>query len=158
GLSTGDSPKRTMSPGSKTQALMRGPQAEHERGSDKRRASQNRLLASDLRPVRERFDLASGRAVLALLRMGATLFGCLLAPTPHVQAEPAGPFAQLNPTVSPAPALLGQDARQYEAEVRPFLARYCFECHGVEKPKGDLRLDLLRTDFSEEDTREKWQI
>ncbi len=40
--------------------------------------------------------------------------------------------------------------------VRAIIARYCFDCHGLEKPKGDLRLDRLSADFAEESIREKW--
>src|SRR5437899_188721 len=45
-----------------------------------------------------------------------------------------------------------QDAatRQYNEQIRPFLARHCLECHGTEKPKGDLRLDRLSPDFAGE--------
>ena len=39
------------------------------------------------------------------------------------------------------------EARQYDEQVRPFLARHCQECHGGEKPKGDFRLDRLTSDF-----------
>ena len=38
----------------------------------------------------------------------------------------------------PARAAEGPDA--YGREVRPLLARYCFGCHGENKPKGGLNL------------------
>jgi len=47
-------------------------------------------------------------------------------------------------------ALLLQDPRAV-------LERRCFECHGAEKAKGELRLDLLPTDFSVRETRERWR-
>lgn len=34
-------------------------------------------------------------------------------------------------------------ARQFEAEVRPLLAKHCVSCHGGDDPKGDLRLDSI---------------
>ena len=34
----------------------------------------------------------------------------------------------------------------YQADVRPLLQKYCFECHGATKPKGDIRLDTLSID------------
>lgn len=37
--------------------------------------------------------------------------------------------------------------QMYQSQVRPLLQKYCFECHGAEKPKKDLRLDNLSTDF-----------
>jgi mono/diheme cytochrome c family protein len=40
--------------------------------------------------------------------------------------------------------------------VRPFLARHCLECHGASKPKGDLRLDRISTDFMDPVGRERW--
>jgi mono/diheme cytochrome c family protein len=48
------------------------------------------------------------------------------------------------------------DAKKSHEQVRAFFARHCFECHGVEKPKGDFRLDRLSPDFADEATREKW--
>ena len=32
---------------------------------------------------------------------------------------------------------------------RPFLKAHCFECHGSEKQKGELRFDTLGTNLSE---------
>jgi hypothetical protein len=45
----------------------------------------------------------------------------------------------------------------YETQVRPFLARYCLACHGLEKSKGELRLDALAPDFANRDHRKRWQ-
>ncbi len=58
----------------------------------------------------------------------------------------------------PSPALGegGVDGKPYDEQVRPFLVRHCLECHGVEKPKGDLRLDRLSSDFAVEANREQW--
>ncbi|HEX7901476.1 MAG TPA: DUF1592 domain-containing protein [Planctomycetota bacterium] len=39
--------------------------------------------------------------------------------------------------------LLLPQAAPYEERVRPFLAAHCLECHGAEKPKGNVRLDQL---------------
>lgn len=41
---------------------------------------------------------------------------------------------------------------------RPFLERHCHECHSGESPKGDLRLDQLKTDFAEADVRKQWRL
>jgi hypothetical protein len=49
------------------------------------------------------------------------------------------------------------DAKRYDDQVRPFLVRHCLECHGAEKPKGDLRLDRLSPDFADAASRERWQ-
>ena len=40
---------------------------------------------------------------------------------------------------------------------RPFLKAHCFECHGSEKQKGELRFDTLGTNLSELHTLEAWQ-
>ncbi len=48
------------------------------------------------------------------------------------------------------------DSKQYDEQVRPFLVRHCLECHGMEKPKGNLRLDRLSEDFAIEANREQW--
>lgn len=67
-------------------------------------------------------------------------------------------FAQDGP-IEPGPAARSEAkslSRQYDDEVRPFLERYCFSCHGLEKPKGNLSLEKLSRDFSSKETREKW--
>jgi hypothetical protein len=51
----------------------------------------------------------------------------------------------------------GSSAKQYSEQVRPFLVRHCLECHGTEKPKGDLRLDKLAIDFADKASRDAWQ-
>jgi hypothetical protein len=48
------------------------------------------------------------------------------------------------------------DARGYDEHVRPFFARHCLECHGTEKPKGNLRLDQLAPDFAGQESQERW--
>ncbi len=50
----------------------------------------------------------------------------------------------------------GPDARPFDEQVRPFLLRYCVECHGAEKPKGNLRLDRLSPDFADAANRDRW--
>ena len=37
----------------------------------------------------------------------------------------------------------------FTQQVRPILAKYCFECHSGPKAKGDLHLDTLSLDFTE---------
>src|SRR5438128_135842 len=57
---------------------------------------------------------------------------------------------------APVKAPVTPDAKQYDEQVRPFLARHCLECHGGKKPKGDLRLDRLAPDFADAASRERW--
>lgn len=38
--------------------------------------------------------------------------------------------------------------RFFEVEVRPLLAKKCWECHGPDKQKGELRLDSLNAMLS----------
>ena len=40
---------------------------------------------------------------------------------------------------------------------RQFLQKYCLECHGAEKQKGDYRFDTLGTDLMDLGTLEAWQ-
>ena len=40
---------------------------------------------------------------------------------------------------------------------KPFLKKYCFECHGAEKQQGDYRFDTLGTDLTNLQTLEIWQ-
>lgn len=67
-------------------------------------------------------------------------------------------FAKIISTVTAAPELVGtaQDAKEFNDQVRPFLVRHCLVCHGAEKPKGDLRLDRLSSDSSDETNRAAW--
>jgi mono/diheme cytochrome c family protein len=51
----------------------------------------------------------------------------------------------------------GPDATQNDETIRSILVKHCFECHGVEKPKGDFRVDRLPSDFADDDAREAWQ-
>ena len=82
------------------------------------------------------------RAGVVLLCIGIVLLGYRLDATGTAQSTPADQVAR---------------AKTYGEQVRPFLVRHCFECHATEKPKGDLRLDRLETDFTNEANRERWQ-
>lgn len=42
-------------------------------------------------------------------------------------------------------------------DIRPFLERHCYECHGKEEQKADLRLDTLGTDLGDESILGHWQ-
>src|SRR5206468_2696223 len=90
--------------------------------------------------------LARVCAGVALLGLGAVPSGYQQVVVPSEQAGSPEAFA---PTIALEPALprpvqgRGPDARQYDDLVRPFLVRHCLECHGIEKPKGDIRLDRL---------------
>jgi hypothetical protein len=53
--------------------------------------------------------------------------------------------------VPPAP-----DDEGFERIVRPFIGKYCVECHGPDEQKGKLRLDTLGNDFSDPRTAELW--
>lgn len=48
-------------------------------------------------------------------------------------------------------------SKQFDVEVKPFLARHCLSCHSGEKPKGDFSLDKLAPDFTDEKARSRWQ-
>ena len=55
-----------------------------------------------------------------------------------------------------APFAVGQDAEKaarvdFEKQIRPFLRDHCVKCHGSDKQKGDLRLDLRRYVFTGKD-------
>ena len=41
--------------------------------------------------------------------------------------------------------------------VIPFLQEHCYQCHGEEKQKGDIRLDTLSTNFSDAKNAITWQ-
>src|SRR5262245_2298624 len=90
--------------------------------------------------------LGEQRAAGRRLRRGASV--CAAAACLVLAATQAdGTFAQQAP-----------ERVQGDDPVRSLLTRYCFECHAVEKPKGDLRLDRLSTDFADESVREQWTV
>src|SRR3954452_17068781 len=60
-------------------------------------------------------------------------------------------------TTQPPARAAGPDAKPYEEQVRPFLDRYCVECHGAEKPRKGLRLDRLSPDFADPAGHATWQ-
>lgn len=45
----------------------------------------------------------------------------------------------------------------YEQQVRPFLTKHCFECHGQSDGKAGLKLHDLGTDFSAGDNADTWK-
>ena len=55
----------------------------------------------------------------------------------------------------PAYAGLGADDKLNSA--RPFLEKYCYECHGAEEQKGGIRLDDLGNDLTKYENLEIWQ-
>ncbi|HET6252168.1 MAG TPA: DUF1592 domain-containing protein [Tepidisphaeraceae bacterium] len=50
----------------------------------------------------------------------------------------------------------GPAANPFDQTIRPILQAHCVKCHSGEKAKGDLRLDQLKPDFSDQVTREHW--
>jgi Protein of unknown function (DUF1592)/Protein of unknown function (DUF1588)/Protein of unknown function (DUF1587)/Protein of unknown function (DUF1585)/Protein of unknown function (DUF1595)/Planctomycete cytochrome C len=50
----------------------------------------------------------------------------------------------------------GTGSKSYDTLVSPFLSKYCFECHAIEKSKGDLRLDRLPIEFADRANVERW--
>jgi hypothetical protein len=49
------------------------------------------------------------------------------------------------------------DAKAYDAQIKPFITRYCLDCHSGEKPKGDFSLDKLAPNFTDDASRKRWQ-
>jgi len=45
----------------------------------------------------------------------------------------------------------------YQSILKPFLSKYCIECHGAEKNEADLRLDTLKFDLNDFDSVQEWQ-
>ena len=46
---------------------------------------------------------------------------------------------------------------EFQAKIKPFVNKYCTECHGEKKQKSGLRLDTLSTSLTDLDTAEEWQ-
>lgn len=45
---------------------------------------------------------------------------------------------------------------KYVNEIQPILDKYCYQCHGATKQKGDMRLDVLNWDMVHGGDAEKW--
>ncbi|MDA9859332.1 DUF1592 domain-containing protein, partial [Rubripirellula sp.] len=57
--------------------------------------------------------------------------------------------------VASATAESGTNA--YQNQIRPYLSKYCFQCHGPEQQKADLRLDQLDPDLVSGSDADMWQ-
>jgi uncharacterized membrane protein len=49
-----------------------------------------------------------------------------------------------------------KEALYYKNNIRPIVEKYCFECHGEEKQKGDMRLDTLHWSMINGLDAERW--
>lgn len=47
-------------------------------------------------------------------------------------------------------------ADEFTQDIRPFLAKYCFSCHGAKLQKGNLRLDTLTNEFADAAKSASW--
>ncbi len=56
---------------------------------------------------------------------------------------------------APNPALAGAEAA-FQSEIRPFVAKHCFECHGDGKAKGDFSLDPFKDAKSMQKAPDAW--
>jgi cytochrome c553 len=48
------------------------------------------------------------------------------------------------------------DAAQFNSTIAPLIQKYCGECHGGEKPKGNFRVADLSTDFADAEHARRW--
>ncbi|MFM8250857.1 MAG: DUF1592 domain-containing protein [Planctomycetota bacterium] len=97
-----------------------------------------------VRRVWWRRSLRSPCALVMLLLGLAQLSSILLVPTGCTlrAAEPqAAPGLQL----------------KYDADVRPLLQKYCFDCHSGEKPESGIALDRYREETARTTQRAAWQ-
>ena len=60
-----------------------------------------------------------------------------------------------SPSVSDA--IAESRSGSYQTVLRPYLAKYCFQCHGPEQQKADLRLDQLDPDMVHGSDTDMWQ-
>lgn len=52
--------------------------------------------------------------------------------------------------------ILQADESYFSTKVQPFLKKHCFDCHGEDKEKGDVRLDILKGDFTKGNESRIW--
>lgn len=57
----------------------------------------------------------------------------------------------------PSVALCQLKTSAYANQIRPYLAKYCFQCHGPEQQKAGLRLDQLDPDMIHGSDTDMWQ-
>ena len=93
-------------------------------------------------------------ALAVIVVLGA---GCLPAAAPPDAGAAEEPPKAAAPTEGKE-GLAPPAARPYDDQVRPFLIRYCQECHGGDKPRGDFRIDQLTADFDARPGAERWPI
>lgn len=74
------------------------------------------------------------------LRVGGAFLGCVLAWGSVFAQQPAD----------------GPTEVKQRAQFQPFFTQHCVACHSGEKPKGNLRLDVLKFDLSDAAARAKW--
>ena len=70
------------------------------------------------------------------------LEGCAPGPKSDTTAPSAGKAATVRFSKAPPPNSEA-DWRQFQANVQPFLAKNCFECHGEKDPENNFRLDVF---------------
>ncbi len=84
------------------------------------------------------------------IRASLTATGLLLAFVSYrtIASDPARAPQPLPEAGTGAGSALDRERRplehRFREQVRPFLATYCVECHGKDKPKGDLDLSARR--------------
>ena len=78
------------------------------------------------------------------------------APQPGADQPGTGQPDKAQPDTTQPDAGRADDARLFEDQFRPLLARHCVECHSGDKPMGKLRLDNLALDFADASTRAHW--
>jgi hypothetical protein len=83
-------------------------------------------------------------AVLILLLFGSGDSAALLAQGPDVERTAS----------NSSKPLLGHDA--FKAQATLFFTQYCVKCHGQKKQEGDLRLDTILHDMSDDKTARLW--
>ena len=54
-------------------------------------------------------------------------------------------------------AIADSETDSYQTLIRPYLTKYCFQCHGPEQQKADLRLDQLDPDMVHGSDTDMWQ-
>ena len=57
---------------------------------------------------------------------------------------------------APPSTVQKDDAKQFDDQIRPLLARHCVTCHRGDKPKGNLRLENLTFNLESAAARKQW--
>lgn len=158
-----DAEHSTKSPRPSRQKTIRAQKIKKQTKSSSRKAKHTRIKA------RKKSSKAPVISILLILLTIGFIIGFQNLSNKEKQAEvAAGEHESLDKKIAnnksdflkSTHGLSSQDKRALEKKVKglkPFLTKYCFECHNEEKEKGGIRLDNIDYKFNDSASVHMWQ-